>query len=136
MRTTRRRFINTSVSGAVGLTLSRALCMTAARAKTIPIGFQLYSVRGEFERNVPETLKTLGKMGFKSVEFWGYGGTPNVHQGYSGADLRKMLDDSGLKCRGMHLDLKALDNLQRTIDTNRTSAFPLPSPPGRGKKFR
>ena len=100
------------------MTLSRALSMAAAQAKTIPIGFQLYTVRGEFARNVPETLKTLGQIGYKAVEFWGYGGTPNVYQGYSGSDLRKLLDDSGLKCCGMHMDLKALDNLQKTIENN------------------
>src|SRR6266545_5863616 len=115
MQTTRRRFIKTGLSGAVGMTLSRALSMTAAQAKTIPIGFQLYSVRGEFARTVPETLKTLSQIGYKAVEFWGYGGTPNVYQKYSAADLRKLLDDCGLKCCGMHIDLKALakENLQQ-----------------------
>ena len=118
MQTSRRRFLKTGVSGVLGMTLNRSLSMAAAPAKTIPIGFQLYSVRGEFARNVPETLKTLSHIGYQAVEFWGYGGTPNVYQGYSGSDLRKLLDDCGLKCCGMHLDLKALDNLQRTIENN------------------
>src|SRR3989475_10850607 len=118
MQITRRRFIETGFGAALGMTLSRAMSMAAAQAKTIPIGFQLYSVRGEFARNVAETLKKLSQIGYRAVEFWGYGGTPNVYQGYSGPDLRKLLDDCGLKCCGMHLDLKALDNLQRTIENN------------------
>src|SRR6266513_6095709 len=118
MQITRRRFVQTGLCAAAGMTLSRALSMAAAQAKMIPIGFQLYSVRGEFARNMAETLKKLSRIGYQAVEFWGYGGAPNVYQGYAGSDLRKMLDDCGLQCCGMHLDLKALDNLQRTIENN------------------
>ncbi len=59
-------------------------------------------------------------MGYKAVEFWGYGGEPNVYQRYSSSELRKLLDENGLKCCGMHLDLKALaaENLNRTIENN------------------
>ena len=64
-------------------TLSRA----AAQAKLIPIGFQLFTVRGEFERDVPGTLKALGQIGYKGVEFWGYGGAPNVLQGVFGGGV-------------------------------------------------
>jgi sugar phosphate isomerase/epimerase len=119
MQTTRRRFIQTTIGSALGLTLNNELLM-AADQKTIPIGFQLYTVRGEFGRNVPQTLKTLGQIGYKAVEFWGYAGTPEVYQKYSAGDLRKLLDDSGLKCCGMHLELKALakENLKRTIENN------------------
>src|SRR5256885_16572455 len=108
MQVTRRRFIETGLCAAVGMTLSRARSMAAAQAKTIPIGFQLYSVRGEFARNVAETLKKLSQIGYQAVEFWGYGGTPNVYQESSGADLRKMLDDCRLKCCGSARALNAL----------------------------
>src|SRR5262249_6923048 len=82
----------------------------------------LYTVRGEFSRDVPGTLKTLGRIGYKAVEFWGYGGTPNVYQKYSAAELRKLLDDNGLKCCGIHLELKALaaENLNHTIENSQT----------------
>jgi sugar phosphate isomerase/epimerase len=92
----------------------------AKEDKRIPIGFQLYTVRGEFSRDVPGTLKKLADIGYKAVEFWGYGGGPNVYQKYSAKDLRKMLDEFGLKCCGMHLDLSALSdaNLQQTIENN------------------
>jgi len=104
------------------MALSRAWSGAGEAAKRIPIGFQLYTVRGEFARDVPGTLTKLGKLGYKAVEFWGYGGTPNVYQNYSAAELRRFLDDSGLQCCGMHLDLKALakENLKRTIENNRT----------------
>jgi len=103
------------------MTLGRTPALAAA-GKRIPIGFQLYTVRGEFARDVPGTLKKVGQLGYQAVEFWGYAGTPNVYQHYSAAELKKLLDDCGLKCCGMHLDLKALakDNLPRTIENNRT----------------
>lgn len=88
--------------------------------RTIPIGFQLFTVRGEFEADVPATLKALRQLGYQGVEFWGYAGTPNVYQRYSAPDLRTMLDDLGLKCCGMHLDLKALspESFPRTVANN------------------
>ena len=121
MQTTRRQFIKSGLGCALGMTLSRMTSTAASQEKTIPIGFQLYTVRGEFSRNVPATLKTLGELGYKGVEFWGYGGTPDVYQQHSAAELRKLLDEHGLKCCGMHLELKALakENLARTIENNR-----------------
>jgi sugar phosphate isomerase/epimerase len=120
MQTTRRRFIKSGLGCALGFNLSSALSMAAGKPKLIPIGFQLYTVRGEFARNVPRTLKTLAQIGYQAVEFWGYAGTPDVYQKYSAPQLRKLLDDCGLKCCGMHLDLKALaqENLARTIENN------------------
>src|ERR1051325_2441816 len=108
MQTTRRQFIKSGLGCALGMTLSRMTTIAASPEKKISIGFQLYTVRGEFARDVPATLKTLGELGYKGVEFWGYDGTPNVYQKYPAAELRKLLDEHGLKCCGMHLNLKAL----------------------------
>jgi sugar phosphate isomerase/epimerase len=120
MQTTRRQFVKTGLGCAAGMTLSRTLSFSAEVGKKLPIGFQLYTVRGEFSRDVPGTLKKLGEIGYKGVEFWGYGGTPDVYQKYSAAELRRLLDDNGLKCCGIHMELKALakENLQRTIENN------------------
>ncbi len=81
---------------------------------TIPVGLQLYCVRADCARDLPGTLAAVAKMGYDGVEFAGY-------HGYSAADLRRMLDDTGLKCCGTHLRLDALqgDELQRTIEFNR-----------------
>jgi sugar phosphate isomerase/epimerase len=121
MPTTRRQFIKSGFGFALGMTLGRTVSWAADEAKSIPIGFQLYTVRGEFARDVPGTLKTLGQLGYRGVEFWGYDGTPKVYQQYSAAELRKLLDANGLKCCGMHLTLAALsaDNLKQTIENNR-----------------
>jgi sugar phosphate isomerase/epimerase len=94
----------------------------ASATGALPVGFQLYTVRGELARNVPRTLQTLAEIGYQGVEFWGYAGTPNVYQRYSAADLRRLLDEHGLRCCGMHLELKALspEHIERTIETNQT----------------
>src|SRR4051812_46131641 len=120
MQTTRRRFLRSTLRGALGLTLTRSLAMAKQQTKQIPIGFQLYTVRAEFSRDVPGTLKKLAEIGYKAVEFWGYSGGPNVYQKCSAKELRKLLGESNLKCCGMHLDLKALakENLQQTIENN------------------
>lgn len=120
MQTTRRQFVTTALGGAFATSLGQTLSRAASRAGAIPIGFQLYTLRGEFARNVPETLKTVRQLGYQGVEFWGYGGTPHVYQQYSAAQLRKLLDEHGLKCCGMHLTLAALakDKLNQTIENN------------------
>jgi sugar phosphate isomerase/epimerase len=92
----------------------------AGNAKKVPIGLQLFSVRGEVEKDLPATLKAVAKLGYVAAEPWGYAGDKLEWQGWAAKDLRKMFDDSGLKCCGMHLRTEALmgDNLARTIELN------------------
>ncbi len=94
--------------------------------KQIPIGFQLYAVRGEFAQNVPRTLETLRQIGYKGVEFWGYEGTSNVYQNYSAAGLKGLLEKNGLECCGMHIELSALapEAFTRTLENARLLACP------------
>jgi sugar phosphate isomerase/epimerase len=121
MQATRRQFIKSGLASALVMSLSPKLAFAENSAHAISIGFQLYTVRGEFSRDVPGTLNKIGQLGYKGVEFWGYGGTPNVYQHYSATDLRKLLDQSGLTCCGIHMELKALakENLERTINNGR-----------------
>jgi len=86
----------------------------------IPIGMQLFSMRGECAKDLPATLVGLAKIGYEGVEPWGYGGDAVEWQGRSAAELRRLLDDNGLKCCGIHLATGALmgDNLKRTVELN------------------
>ncbi len=81
----------------------------------IPIALQLYSVREDCARDLPGTLTAVARMGYEGVEFAGY-------YGRSATELRKMLDDLGLKVAGTHIGLDTLlgDNLPRTVEFNRT----------------
>jgi sugar phosphate isomerase/epimerase len=121
MQATRRRFIQSGLGWAIAMSLSPKPSFAEPSAGSIPIAFQLYTVRGEFSRDVPGTLKTLAEIGYKAVEFWGYGGTSNVYQNYSASQLRRFLDQNGLKCCGFHVELKALspENIDRTIENSR-----------------
>ena len=77
-------------------------------AKKIPIGLELYSVRTLIPKDFPGTIEAIGKMGYEGVEFAGYHGWDRKPK-----DLRKLLDDNGLKCCGTHTALPTLegDNL-------------------------
>jgi len=79
--------------------------------RRIPIGVQLYSVRGAAQRDLPGTLEAIAKMGYDGVEFAGYYGRPIE-------ELRKMLDDNGLKCCGTHTGFGELrdDRFERTAE--------------------
>ena len=86
----------------------------------VPIGLQLYSVRGECGKDLPATLKAVADIGYVAAEPWGYAGDKIEWQGWPVKDIRKMYDDNGLKCCGIHLSTGALmgDNLSRTIELN------------------
>ena len=86
----------------------------------VPIGLQLFSVRGECHKDLPATLKAVAEMGYVGVEPWGYSGEVIEWLGWTAQDIRVMLDDNGLKCCGIHLSTDALlgGNLARTIELN------------------
>lgn len=88
----------------------------------IPVALQLYSVRGEVGKDLPATLKAVADMGYQGAEPWGYNGDSLDWQGHSSQEIRRLYDENGLTCCGIHLSTGALlgDNLQRTIEFNKT----------------
>ena len=80
----------------------------------IPVALQLYSVREECARDLEKTLKAVADMGYDGVEFAGY-------YGRSAEELRRMLDELGLKVAGTHIAIDTLlgDELEKTIEFNR-----------------
>jgi sugar phosphate isomerase/epimerase len=71
----------------------------AASPKKYPIGLELYSVRGELARDLPNTLKTVAKIGYEVVEFYA------PYYGWSipyTKEVRTMMDDLGLRCFSTH----------------------------------
>ncbi len=81
----------------------------------IPVALQLYSVRDDCARDLPGTLKAVAEMGYEGVEFAGY-------HGRSADELRKMLNDLGLKVAGTHIGIDTLlgDELKKTVKFNKT----------------
>ncbi len=86
----------------------------------IPIALQLYSVRGEVQKDLPAALEAVARIGYAGAEPWGYAGDKLEWMGHAPAQIRRMYDDNGLKCCGIHLATGALlgDNLARTIELN------------------
>src|SRR5438046_10601581 len=74
-----------------------------APKKKIPTGLELYSVRNELKTDFTGVIEQVGKMGYQAVEFAGYYAWDKKP-----ADLRKLLDDNGLKCCGTHTPLITL----------------------------
>jgi sugar phosphate isomerase/epimerase len=91
-----------------------------AEVKKVPIGLQLFCVRDECAKDLPATLESIARIGYVAAEPWGYAGEELEWQGWAPKDLRKLYDDAGLACCGMHLRTEALmgDNLSRTIELN------------------
>jgi len=78
-----------------------------------PIGVQLYSVRADCAKDLPGTIAAVAEMGYEGVEFAGY-------YDHTARDLRKILDDNGLRCCGTHTAMDTLsdENLEATIEFN------------------
>jgi sugar phosphate isomerase/epimerase len=87
----------------------------------IPVALQLFSVRGECQKDVPAALKSVAEIGYAGAEPWGYRGEAVEWMGHRANELRQMYDDAGLKCCGMHIATQALqgDNLARTVELNK-----------------
>jgi sugar phosphate isomerase/epimerase len=89
----------------------------AFSARKIPVGLELYSVRDELKQDLNGTVRAVAKMGYEVVEFFSpyYAWTPGQTK-----DMRKLLDDLGIKCLSTHNDAKNFlpENLARTADLN------------------
>jgi sugar phosphate isomerase/epimerase len=88
-----------------------------AAAKKVPVGLELYSVRGELAKDLPGTITAVGKMGYEVVEFY----APYLNWTTETAkDVRKRLDDLGVKCHSTHNGGPSFteDGLKKAIELN------------------
>jgi sugar phosphate isomerase/epimerase len=81
----------------------------------VPIALQLYSVRNECAQDLLGVIAQVARMGYAGVEFAGY-------HGHSAAEIRKVLDDNGLKTEGTHTPIDAFDDekIEATIELHKT----------------
>lgn len=95
------------------------------------VGLQLYSVRKDCQKDTEGTIAAVAKMGYQGVEFAGY-------YGKSAKQMRKILDDNGLKCCGTHAQLGTLlgDKLKGTIEFNKIIGNKYLVVPGLPQKYR
>ena len=86
--------------------------------KKIPIGLELYSVRGELARDLPGTLREVAKIGYEAVEFYApyYGWTMPYAK-----DVRSLMDDLGLRCHSTHNHIESFtagEGIAKAIELN------------------
>jgi sugar phosphate isomerase/epimerase len=75
---------------------------TGPRQPTVAgIGLQLYTVRSLVDQDIVQTLESVAKVGYKVVEFAGYG--KRTH-----AEIRSTLDRLGMTAPSSHISLSAL----------------------------
>lgn len=85
--------------------------------KKVPIGLELYSLRNEFAKDDVAVVRETAKMGYDGVEFYG----PYFNWTTEKAkEMRKVLDEVGLKCYSTHNGAASFDpaNYQKAIDLN------------------
>jgi sugar phosphate isomerase/epimerase len=89
-----------------------------AASKTVPVGLELYSVRGELTKDLFGTVRAVAKMGYQAVEFYApyFGWTT----GYA-REVRRLLDDLGLRCHSTHNNTPSFTKagLPKAIELNR-----------------
>lgn len=97
---TRRNFLKTItlVSGAMA-TSSLQAGSESAKAKKIKMGIQLYSLRDAITTDLSGTLTALSKIGYTSLEPYGFDGN---FYGHSAREFRKMCNDLGMDITSTH----------------------------------
>ena len=121
----RRDFL--AAAAAVPFAASAAL----AQSKKVPVGLELYSVRGDLVKDLPGTVRAVAKLGYQVVEFY----APYLQWTTEQAkDVRKLLDELGIKCHSTHNSAQAVtgDSVNKTIELNQiigSTAIIMASPP-------
>jgi sugar phosphate isomerase/epimerase len=121
MNLSRRNFIKTSgsslVSAAILSQLPLSLFGSGIRMKKPSFGFQIWTIREKLRADFPGTLKMMAGLGYKEVEMCsplGYG-FDELHE-IKGPDMRKIIEDAGLKCTSSHYNFGELrDHLDNRI---------------------
>ncbi len=145
---TRRNFLTLTGAAAAGLaalaTRNSALAeattpdsappgSTGPDKKKYPIGLELYSVRTELARDLPDTLRAVAKTGYEVVEF--YAPYFNWTIPYA-KEVRTLMDDIGLRCYSTHNSMESFrpgSTMAKAIELNQilgTRFLILASEPG------
>jgi len=109
MQITRRSF--------VALSATLPWVLRAGAATSIPIGLELYSVREGLKKDSQGTVRAVAQLGYQCVEFY----APYFECSEAQAkQMRKLLDDLGVKCYSTHNDEKYFspENISRAAEMN------------------
>ncbi|QXE33026.1 sugar phosphate isomerase/epimerase [Streptomyces sp. GMY02] len=132
----RRNFLRATVGTTVALAAASVTGATAATASaatrglSIPkdrIGIQLYSIRDKVSAlGFGVVLPELARIGYKEIEFAGYTqNTSILGRQITLPEIRRILDDNGLRAVGSHVGLGNLrNNLQGELDAAEILGMP------------
>jgi sugar phosphate isomerase/epimerase len=86
--------------------------------KKYPMGLELYSVRTELARDLPNTLRNVAKIGYEVVEFYApyYDWSPPKAKA-----VRSLLDDLNLRCYSTHNQIASFtpgEKMAKAIELN------------------
>jgi sugar phosphate isomerase/epimerase len=120
-------------AGSGGSTATAVSSGPGARKK-VPIGIELYAVRGELTKDLPGTLRRVAQIGYQCVEFY----SPYLQWTFPYAkEVRTMIDDLGLRCYSTHNNANALldeGSMTKAIELNQIlgSRYIISASPPRG----
>lgn len=101
IRMNRRDFIVAAAAFAAGCSRDTGSSGgTMSEIEAAPLGIQLYTVRDLMAEDVAATLEFIAGVGYREVEFAGYFGRAS-------AEIRQLLDASGLAAPSAHLGYEA-----------------------------
>jgi sugar phosphate isomerase/epimerase len=108
-----------AVNAVNAVNVSRASRASSASraARNVPVGLELYSVRGELAKDLLGTVAAVGKMGYQVVEFY----APYLEWTADTAkSVRNVLDDTGLTCHSTHNNGPSFtpDGMKKAIELN------------------
>jgi len=99
MSTSRRNFIKTSAYSVAATTLFSSKVFSAWKKDQI-LGIQLYSVRGDMNKDAAGTLKQIADIGYRYVEHANY--VDRKFYKYTPVEFKKLLDGLNLKMLSGH----------------------------------
>lgn len=97
----RRNFIVTTGLVATAVLASPSFAFSMNKKE---MGLQLYTLREELPKDVKATLEKVAKAGYTNVETYGFS-TKDQFWGLSPKELKKILDENGLKAVSGHYNL-------------------------------
>ena len=101
----------------LALAAAAPLTSTTPKAKRIPVGLELYSVRDQLKQDLPGTLREVAKMGYECVEFY----APYFDWTVAYAkEVKALLDDLHLRCFSTHNSASSFapDKIGHAIELN------------------
>ena len=97
--------------------LAAAAIPASAAKKKIPVGLEMYSVRGELQKDLMGSIKAVAKAGYQGMEFY----SPYMQWSTDKAkEVRKLMDDLNVKCYSTHNGPNSFsgDGMKKAIELN------------------